>query len=102
MGARNPGPRSPDRRRVLLTLGFAAANAVTLTQLPRRRSPLVAAAPPTTAAAGDDTSTATQPPPALEGADPEPAAPHTFATVISGGRVIDPETGFDDVADVGI
>jgi N-acyl-D-aspartate/D-glutamate deacylase len=103
MGARNPGPRSLDRRRVLLTLGFAAANAVTLSQLPRRRAQLrTTILADGGAGAGSATATATQDPPALEGADPEPAAPHTFATVITGGRVIDPETGFDDVADVGI
>ena len=100
MGARNPGPRSPDRRRVLLTLGFAAANALTLSRLPRRRP-----VDPGATAATDGLAAVTtdhQAPPALAGAEPEPAAGHTFAVVIAGGRVIDPETGFDDVADVGI
>lgn len=101
MGARNPGPPSPDRRRVLLTLGFAAANALTLTQLPRRRRTDAVA----TSGGGSTATTAPealQAVPALEGAEAEPPAGHTFATVIKGGRVIDPDTGFDDVADVGI
>ena len=32
----------------------------------------------------------------------EPADNHLYDVVITGGRVIDPETGFDRVADVGI
>jgi dihydroorotase len=41
-------------------------------------------------------------PPSLEGADPAPPAGHVFDRVIAGGRVIDPESGFDRVAHVGI
>ena len=41
-------------------------------------------------------------PPALEGAAAQPAAAHVYGTVISGGRVIDPASGFDGVAHVGI
>jgi N-acyl-D-aspartate/D-glutamate deacylase len=41
-------------------------------------------------------------PPSLDGADPAPPAGHVFDRVITGGRVIDPGSGFDRVADVGI
>ena len=46
--------------------------------------------PPTTAA------------PVLEGAADAPAADHVFDTVLAGGRVMDPDSGYDEVADVGI
>lgn len=101
MGERNPGPSSPDRRRVLLTLGFAAANVAALSQLPRSSR-----LGTTTAGVGGATTTtrptAPQETPALADAEPAPGADHVFGAVIKGGRVIDPETGFDDVADVGI
>jgi hypothetical protein len=41
-------------------------------------------------------------PPSVAGADPAPPADHVFDRVISGGRVIDPDTGYDQVANVGI
>lgn len=41
-------------------------------------------------------------PPALPEAGAEPPVGHRFDIVISGGRVIDPETGFDALVDVGI
>jgi dihydroorotase len=41
-------------------------------------------------------------PPVLAGAEPPPPSSATFDTVIVGGRVMDPETGFDQVANVGI
>ncbi len=39
---------------------------------------------------------------ALPGAAAAPEAGHVFDTVISGGRLIDPETGFDALGDIGI
>lgn len=98
---RGGGLSSPDRRRLLLALGFGAVNAGLLSQLPDGRR--------TTAAAGGDdptTPTTTPPtdvePPALAGADPQPAADHTYDVVVAGGRVVDPESGFDRTAHVGI
>ncbi len=41
-------------------------------------------------------------PPTLQGADPPPPTDHVFDRVITGGRVIDPDTGYDQVANVGI
>ena len=41
--------------------------------------------------------------PTLSGAGPFPdPTKHTFDVVIKSGRVMDPETGFDEIADVGI
>lgn len=93
----HPGPASPDRRRVLLALGFGAleiAGLSTLTKTPTAGSPA--------ARTIDQVATGPVDPPALAGAAPEPAAGHVFETVIAGGRVIDPETGFDETANVGI
>jgi N-acyl-D-aspartate/D-glutamate deacylase len=91
------GPPSPDRRRLLLALGFGAANAIALSRIARGRPGQVSTGTtPTAAARGPQT------PPALEGAAPEPVENHLYDVVITGGRVIDPETGFDQVANVGI
>jgi len=101
VGDRSPhgGPSSPDRRKLLLTLGFGAANAVALSRL----------APAGPSAPGRDAGDARvvaggRPvdPPALNGASPQPADPHVYDMVITGGRVIDPDSGFDAVAHVGI
>jgi N-acyl-D-aspartate/D-glutamate deacylase len=82
---------------VLLALGFGAANALVLSQVAKQRPP-VAAATRTSAAAAAGPST----PQALAGAPPEPPDNHLYDVVITGGRVIDPETRFDRIADVGI
>jgi dihydroorotase len=109
MGASTPGagPPSPDRRRVLLALGFGALNLAALSQLSSagRATRLATNSSSngrddgggTVEAAGSPQAT-----PALTGAEPEPATGHVFGTVITGGRVIDPETGFDDVANIGL
>ncbi len=41
-------------------------------------------------------------PPSIEGADAPPPDDYVFDTVITGGRVMDPASGFDQVADVGL
>ena len=101
MGAptRGAGPPSPDRRRLLLTLGFGAASAAALSQLPRTATRSLTATHQGGPAADAGTLVET---PALAAADPEPAAGHVYESVITGGRVIDPETGFDEVANLGI
>lgn len=80
-----------------MTGAFAAASAVALRGLPRW--------------ATDDTRASTHPdapaptpssPPTLPGTDAAPAADHRYDIAIHNGRVIDPETGFDAVASVGI
>jgi N-acyl-D-aspartate/D-glutamate deacylase len=94
------GPSSPDRRRVLLALGFGAANAVALSKL--GSSPGVGGA--RVSNVRDRVPAATGPPTAavLPDAPPEPPADHVYDVVINGGRVIDPETGYDRLAHVGI
>ena len=51
--------------------------------------------------AGSDEATST--PPVLTGnREPAPEDGHTYELVIAGGRVVDPESGFDHEADVGV
>lgn len=104
------GPAGRQRRRLLLTLVFGGANAAILSKLPRRSTasaPVAASRPTTTSttAAGEARSyVRPEPPPeppALEGAQAQ-TADHTFDLVLKGGRVMDPASGFDAVADVGI
>lgn len=91
------------RRRLLLAGGLGAVTWVVLRGAPKgdparpsgiggRRS-------------GPTSTTTTTPPiepPVLEGAGPAPGADHVHELVLAGGRVIDPQTGFDQVAHVGI
>jgi hypothetical protein len=92
------GPASPDRRKVLITLAFGAANVAALSKLRRPVRVAEALRPPGGAPASGGPST----PPALAGAAAAPGADHTFDVVIGGGRVVDPDTGYDRVANVGI
>jgi N-acyl-D-aspartate/D-glutamate deacylase len=85
-------PHSQDRRKVLLALAFGGVNVLVLRNLPPSRSndPLapVAVGP--------------SEPAVLPGFDAPAPQGHTFDVVLRGGRVMDPDTGFDSVADVGI
>ena len=88
-------------RRVLLVGGFGACCAALLSRLPGGgggdgKRPV--------AVARQDPATTTTTAPAGEVAAPTTAAAPapTFDVVLSGGRVIDPDTAFDEVADVGI
>jgi N-acyl-D-aspartate/D-glutamate deacylase len=90
-------PPNPARRKVLLAGGFAAANYVVLRNLGddrlggsgnRVRVDVV----------GDQVGT----PPRLSADQPDPPPGHRFDTVISAGRVIDPASEYDAIADVGI
>ena len=80
--------------------GFVAANAVIvgrlLTEGPASSSPQAGAR----ISVGEERLPPG--PPALDGAAPPPGADHVFDRVISGGRVIDPASGYDAVANVGI
>ena len=69
-----------------------------LSQVVKRRPAQAAASHAGTATVATGPST----PPSLPDAAPEPAQDHLYDVVITGGRVIDPETGFDQVVDVGI
>jgi len=106
------------RRRLLVAFGYGAANIALAGVVGFRRSAPTTAAP-VDAAAGPDTTLGADSadpaslanltdrvraglPPAIPGAEPDPGPGHRFDLVIAGGRVIDPASGFDSVADVGI
>jgi N-acyl-D-aspartate/D-glutamate deacylase len=96
------GPPNPGRRKLLLVAGFGATSALVLARLDRRGG----TGPPAEQATvdlvvGSDRSGPTTPP-ALADAPRPPPPGHVFDTVIRGGRVMDPDSGFDQVADVGI
>ena len=90
------------RRRFIVALGFGIASAALLKRLPDRRrsvgstkttqpAPTTTTRPPTV-----------EVPPSLDDAAGTTVDDRLYDTVITGGRVIDPETGFDAVAHVGI
>jgi hypothetical protein len=91
------------RRTLLLGSGFAVANLVligTLVEDNTEGSTQSAAGRGTQVRISTEPHTTT--PPSLDGAGPAPPASHVFDRVITGGRVIDPETGYDEVANVGL
>ena len=100
------------RRKLLVALGYGAANAalVGLVGLRPTRSP--ADGPVALGAATEGSATTTLVdltssvraglPPAMADAGPEPPPGHVFELVLANGRVIDPESGFDGIANVGI
>jgi dihydroorotase len=93
------------RRKLLIALGFGAANAALVSLAGLRSGPgqqLATSLTGRTQLAGLSASIREGSPPALPSADPEPPAGHVYERVITGGRVIDPGSGFDRVADVGI
>lgn len=103
-------PAGRQRRRLLLTLAFGGVNAAALSRLPRSRATPAASprsgtvAPSTPDGPSRGSYTRPDPPPepaTIEGASAQ-TADHTFDLVIKGGRVMDPDSGFDAVADVGI
>lgn len=94
------GPTSPTRRKLLVTGAFAAAGALALRGLPRHAPSLHhtdLVRPTPRGHASDRTE-----PPALTDAAAQPATDHVYDTIIRGGRVIDPDSGFDGVVDIGI
>ena len=115
-------PPSWDRRKLLLALGAGAVNVGMLYgidvpddpstvgsgRVRAGRSPGDPAQDPGSASsepvdpAAPAARRPTAEPPALPGADPAPDPSHVFDLVIVGGRVIDPGSGFDGLADVGI
>ena len=113
MPRRPPPPPSNSRRRLLVALGFGAANVALLKSMSGGDSQSVelssGGAPVTTipsAGSSSSTTVVDRPltePPAMADAGPEvDPATHVFDVVISGGRVIDPMSGFDGLLDVGI
>jgi dihydroorotase len=93
------------RRKLLVAGGLGAANAVLVSLLGLRSRPAERApAGPTARSEVIDLTSAVRlsAPPAMAGAAPEPPAGHVYQRVVANGRVIDPDTGFDRIADVGI
>lgn len=110
-------PESRGRRKLLLALGLGLAPAGVLYRLVQPRLAQTAASStavppesPTTIRINERPSRPlsfepeirTGSTPAMAGAAPSPGPNHTFDLVISGGRVIDPDSGFDGLANVGI
>jgi hypothetical protein len=91
-------PPNLQRRKLLLAAGFVGANIVVLNKLGRSRP----SAPKPETVRVEVIGERAAGPPSLSGAAPPPPVEHVFDQVIAGGRVIDPETGYDAVASVGI
>jgi dihydroorotase len=108
-----PGPadarRTPStqRRRLLIAGAYTAVSAVVLNRLPHHRGHAAtlgsrgSSEPPATTEAARGSEHRTQPPD-LAGAAAQPGPDHVYDVILTGGRVIDPESGFDGVLDVGI
>lgn len=105
-GDHQEGPPTHARRKILVAGGFVAANALVLARMPGGRPATTTSVPaddsPARPVGIDAPATETQDPPALTEAEPEPGADEVHDLVLAGGRVIDPDSGFDDVANVGI
>ncbi len=105
-----PGPpprkNSHSRRRVLLALGYGGVNVALVRSFAGSSDGSVVAATD-----GESVATPTslvpdgsklEEPPAIDDAVLKVGVDHVFETVILNGRVIDPASGFDAVANVGI
>jgi N-acyl-D-aspartate/D-glutamate deacylase len=91
-------PPDPARRKLLLAGGFALANFALLKNLGTTDTSSDSSPTVRVEVAGQGSTT----PPQLVGSEAPPPAGHRFGLVVRGGRVIDPETGYDAIADVGI
>lgn len=115
MGNGQPDPPpSRDRRKLLVAFGVGAVNLAVLRRVGSDGAgsstmpgpPLDPASATVELTAG--TAEAAPPPtlpPSVANADPadqEPAPGHVFDVVINGGRVMDPDSGFDGLANLGI
>lgn len=93
-----PPSFSRARRRLLVAGGFGALSYAVLRETPDPATGRArASTSPTTISVREPVG-----PPAVEDAAPAPERDHVYDLVIEGGRVIDPDTGFDRVAHVGI
>ena len=98
-------PEAVARRRFLLGLGFVAGILALGRRLPRRvggRTASEVAADSTTVSAVPRSTTSEMPPATtmdvVATAPPTTIDDHLYDLVVAGGRVIDPESGFDAVA----
>ncbi len=113
MGTHPDQPLSQDRRRLLLALGGGAVNLAALRRIdvaPRRgrmatdgypSAPTAAPSMPSPLASPATAPTGPSSPPALAGAPPPPGADHVFDVVVTGGRLLDPDSGFDGIVNLG-
>ncbi len=91
------------RRRLLIALGYGAANAALASAVGFHPRPPGNRNPNATSTIVNLTSAVLRGiPPALADAGPEPRLGHVYELVIANGRVIDPDSGFDGQADIGI
>ena len=108
-----PNSKAVSHRRLMIGLGFGAANLALLRKLPKifRSSPssssssveMISASSTTVPASPSSTTTLIPDlPPIFDANSVVDPQGHTFEVVISGGRVIDPESGFDGKAEIGI
>lgn len=99
-----PNLSARDRRRFLVALGYGTASVGMVGLLGRAGVSLGSSDPagPGTSRVDLTASVGQHEPPPLAGAAPAPGPDHTFERVVARGRVIDPGSGFDAVADVGI
>ncbi|MBV9952987.1 MAG: amidohydrolase family protein [Acidimicrobiia bacterium] len=91
---RRKPPASPDRRKLLVAGAYAAVNAAVVAGLGRHGGGDKAEAKPR--AKGPTT------PGTVAGAPTVPPDDHVYDLVIKGGRVVDPDSGYDRIANVGI
>lgn len=115
MGTNPDQPVSRDRRKLLLAFGFGAVNVAALRRIDagsvavRLASELATPDEIAPASASVDLTAASveaalPPPLAIDGEEvaDQPPDGHLFDVVISGGRLMDPDSGFDGLANVGI
>ncbi len=116
MGNGQPDPPpSRDRRKLLVAFGVGAVNLAVLRRIgtdgaglsttPGGAPDPASATVELTAGTAEAAPPPTLPPPLAGAADQAPgemAPDHVFDVVINGGRVMDPESGFDGLANLGI
>ena len=110
VNGRRPDDGSIGRRRLLIALGFGAANVAVLRKIGSSGSPPADTYRAPDAAPPSEASAPTEAEPALEPAAQAPVVDASaamseddfFDLAIVGGRVIDPASGFDAVANIGI
>ncbi|MEZ5340079.1 MAG: amidohydrolase family protein [Acidimicrobiales bacterium] len=106
MPGRPPSKKPLSRRRVLLALGYGGVNVALVRSFAETSADTsdVEATSPT--ASSQDTTlpdgAGLEAPPLLDDAVEIVGPDHVFDLVIANGRVIDPESGFDAIANVGI
>lgn len=98
------------RRRLLVALGYGVANAALIGVAGLRPRGSVESVDPAAPVIGTETTALVDLtssvrlglPPAMADAGPEPGPDHVFQRVVANGRIIDPDSGFDGVASIGI